>query len=468
MRILHILDRLSGAGPTRSTIGLAKYQARLGLPYEHRIVTLQRDAYPFALILATQAGMRVLRQPDREALEYEIAAADVVQVCFWNNPPFYAFLRNGWPAMRLVFWFMMAGDRAPQVITPQLVETAGFCVATTPHSLTLPVLQTAVQAGRTGMVYGIADFDRLAGLEPRPHDTFNVGYIGTVNFSKMHARYLPMSLHVNLPGVRFVVCGGGIEVQLKQQAVQLGGADRFVFRGFVENIKSELETFDLFGYPLCEDTYATSEICLQEAMFAGVPPVVFPYGGIRYLVEDGQTGLVVHSEEEYARAIEHLYHSPAERQRLGRNAREYAREHYAAEVAARQFDDIYQRVIQFPKREHRWLGQAAAAAAANRFVEAMGDAAPQFASSLHGPDAEAEEQIAASSPLLATGEGGIFHYRNAYPDDPTLRLWSALVLQRRGQSERAGRELQAAIDLGLDPGRVGIYLERLNATVQDV
>jgi hypothetical protein len=97
----------------------------------------------------------------------------------------------------------------------------------------------------------------------------------------------------------------------------------------------------------------------------------------------------------------------------------------------------------------------------------MGDAAPQFASSLSGQDGEAEEQIAASSPLLASGEGGIFHYRNTFPDDPHLCLWSALVLHRQGRTERAGHELRAAIELGLDPGRVGTSLVSLNATIQD-
>ena len=72
----------------------------------------------------------------------------------------------------------------------------------------------------------------------------------------------------------------------------LGIGDRVEIRGPVENIRTELEGFDVFGYPLVEDTYATSEKALQEAMWVGVPPVIFGYGGLCDLVEHDRTGLV--------------------------------------------------------------------------------------------------------------------------------------------------------------------------------
>jgi len=54
-------------------------------------------------------------------------------------------------------------------------------------------------------------------------------------------------------------------------------------------IKPVIETFDVYGYPLCADTYASGELNLQEVMYAGVPPVVFPYGGVKGLVEHDRT-----------------------------------------------------------------------------------------------------------------------------------------------------------------------------------
>jgi hypothetical protein len=274
-----------------------------------------------------------------------------------------------------------------------------------------------------------------------------------------------MSAAVNLPDVRFVVCGGEAQDVLRAQAITLGVAARFDFRGFVENIKPVLETLDVFGYPLGADTYATSEQSLQEAMYAAVPPVVFPHGGIPDLVEPGQTGLVVRSPAQYTAAIEQLHHDPAERQRLGRNAQIVVRQRFASGATARQFGAIYSRLLEQPRRERVWPGAAAGASPARRFVEALGDRGTQFARSLRAQDALAECQISASSTQLASGEGGILHYRNAYPDDPHLRFWSGLVLLHQSRYAQAADEFEAAGALGLDPGRVAVYRARAAAGV---
>ncbi|MCW5983231.1 MAG: glycosyltransferase [Bryobacteraceae bacterium] len=461
-KILHILDRLSGGGPARSLIALAEVQGRLGMPHRHRAVTLLPDAYPYALILAKRAGIHVLRGPDPSALRKEIAGADIVQVHFWNNPYFYEFLRSAWPAMRLLLWSKILGDKPPQVITNLLANYVDFIAVTSPDTLDLPVLEPAVRQSSAAVVPGIADFERLSAFEPRPHDTFNVGYIGTVNRGKIHPNYVAMSEGIDIPNVRFVLCGAA-EEELRRAAATLAPDGRFEFRGFVENIKPVLETLDVFGYPLCEDTYATSEKSLQEAMYAGVPPVVFPHGGIRRLVRHGETGLVVHSEAEYREAIQSLYHNPAERRRLGANARAYARRHFSPEEAGRQFDRIYARLMEEPKRERRWEGAGPEESPARRFAESLGGAAAQFPASLSGSDSEAERLIAASSPLLAMGEGGVFHYRAHYPNDPCLRFWSGLILLAQRRFPNAEQELRAAIALGTDPTRVAGYLSAAGA-----
>jgi glycosyltransferase involved in cell wall biosynthesis len=459
MRILHIIDRLTAGGPTRSLIALAKQQRRLGTPYEHRVVTLRQAAYPLALVLARQAGLDVLREPPHDELREEITAADIVQVHFWNNPDFYDFLYREWPASRLLLWFKVLGGHAPQVITTPLADYADFCVATSPRTLELPALAGAVAGGRAATVPGIADFDRLAGCTPQPHEGLNIGYIGTVNFSKMHPRFVEMSAAVKNKESRFVVCGGGIEEKLKQQAADLGAGDRFSFRGFVENIAPVLQSLDVFGYPLCEDTYATSEKSLQEAMYAGVPPVVFPHGGVGDLVRDGETGVVVTGESEYTAAIEHLCENPDERERLGRNAREHVRAHFSPEAAARSFGRIYEQMMESPKVGRSWRGEGSAPTPAARFAAAVGDAAPQFRASLAGPDQMAEDRIAKSSHLLSAGEGGIFHYRNTFPQDPFLHFWAGLALLGDQRLQDAGREFQAALELGLDQTPARKYLE---------
>jgi len=489
--ILHIIQGLYCGGSGRALTATAKYSAKLG-GFQHRVISLQ-SAAPGAMEMAQEAGISVLDAPDRSTLLGEIERADIVHLHVWNHPQMYDFLRSELPAMRLLMWFHIAGDKPPQVLTRELVDYADFALACSPYTYEHPVFQhlsPEVKLKKTGMVYGATDFQRLSNLKPKPHDTFNVGYIGNVSFGKMYQNYVPMSAQIDIPNVRFVVCGGGMENYLWQQAQQLGAAERFEFRGFVEDIKSVLEILDVYGYPLREDTYAASELNLQEAMYAGVPPVVFPYGGIKRLVIDNYTGLLVDSELEYKQAIEYLYHYPEERARLGHNAQEYARQIFGAENAAKALNPIYERMMEWQKREREWgiltsvslleqpvsledlTGETRQLSGAELFVKSLGGTASEFSVSLNSLDIHeqfaAEQKIADASLLVAMGEGGILQYRTYYPNDGDLRLWLGLARRQQGLDAEAISELTAAIELGCNHWRVYWYLAQAAAKVNQL
>jgi hypothetical protein len=351
------------------------------------------------------------------------------------------------------------------VLTRELIAFCDAIVATSPRTPELPVWR-ANQPAVGRMILSNADFDRLNGFSPRTHNGFNVGYIGTVSFAKMHPQFVAMSAATGIPDARFIVCGAGDTAPLRAQARTLGAEGQFEFRGYVENVREALEEFDVFGYPLCEDTYATGEKALQEAMWVGVPPVVLPHGGIRYLVQHGETGLVAQSASEYTQCIVRLYRHPEERARLGANAREYARQTFQPIHAAEQFVELFDVLMRQPKRKRHWPDWGDRPA--EWLVRAYGDQGAPFARSLHGgpaaPVEEAETQIAAASPLLFGGEGGIVLYRNRYPQDPHLRLWTGLCLRRHGDQARAEIELRAAVELGLARERVTKYLEAAHSS----
>ncbi|MGL6281475.1 MAG: glycosyltransferase, partial [Microcoleaceae cyanobacterium] len=188
-------------------------------------------------------------------------------------------LRSPLPAMRLLTWFHVAGNQPPQIIPEKLIHFSDFALCSSPYTADLPLFQNLpadLCQTKTGMVYDTTDFQRLGEINLRQHQGFNVGYIGTVDLVKMHPNYVPMSAKINIPQVKFIVCGHGNDHHLKYQAEQLGVSTKFDWRGYVEDIKSVIEILDIFGYPLCEDNYSTAELVLQEAMYAGVPPVISP------------------------------------------------------------------------------------------------------------------------------------------------------------------------------------------------
>ena len=311
-RILHLIQNLVGGGGSRAMISLAKHSARLA-GYEYQLVSLGA-ADSVGLDLARQANLPVLNQPDRNELFQAMADADIVLVHWWNNPDLATLFRRELPPMRLALWLHVGGYHPPQVFSRSLIDFADLTVACSPHTYAHPVFTSLPEDFRrqcTALVLAGAEFDRLQGLTAHAHVGFRVGYIGTVDPVKMHSEFVNMSCAVNVPEVKFVVCGNGDFRWLANRAEELGRSADFDFRGPVEDIRSVLETLDVYGYPLCPDTYAAAELNLQEAMFAGLPVVTFPYGGIGKLIQHGETGVLVNTPEEYARAIEHLYQNPA-------------------------------------------------------------------------------------------------------------------------------------------------------------
>ncbi len=473
-RILHVISSLGPGGASRAAIAIAKYSSRLET-IRHSIVSLQ-DPTPEAVDLAGEAGMNFIRSSDPKDIRYEIEKADIVHLHWWNCPKVMEWMLSDLPEMRMLVWFHIAGDSSPQVITDEVVEYADMALASSPQSYRCGAfsrLPEQVRREKTDMVYDAADFHRLQGFSPKSHTGFNVGYIGTVDFIKMHPDYVKMSAAVDIPGVNFIVCGMGHTDVIEQQAQQLGAAQRFDVRGYVPDIIPVLEILDVYGYPLCEETYASGELNLQEVMLAGVPPVVFPYGGIKDLVQHEETGLVVNSSTEYKEAIEYLHHNPEVRAQLGQNAMKYAQRVFGAENAAHKLNPIYERMMQQPKRKRILSGsfvqhngltaeESGAQGGAELFIQSLADATTSsiFDTSLNGSDPEeviaSDEKIVAASHVLV--HNGLRPYSSYFEKDGALHFWNGLAFYGNGEYDEAVQEFAQAIAHGCRHWRVKMFL----------
>ncbi len=466
--ILHIIHGLTLGGAARSMIAMAKYSgsdSQSGEKHSHSVASLL-PVEPAAAELARLAGMRILSAPDRETLLREMAAADIVQLHWWNVPEMYDLFCGSLPPMRLMVFYHVAGDRIPHIITPRLAALADVNVPCNPYSFreleVFNSMDPVARSERVSMVYDAADFSRLEGLGKRAHSGFNVGYIGTVDFLKMHPDYVALSAAVRVPESRFIVCGtGGAMDSLRAQASALGVANRFEIKGYVEDIREVLAVLDVYGYPLCVDTYAAAELNLQEVMYAGIPPVVFPHGGVKSLVVNEFTGMVVHSPQEYREAIEYLFHYPAERVRMGSNARTYAEQIFGAENAARKMDALYGSMLKRPKKSREgFVSPSETGAGARVFLETLGDAGACYAKSRDPATleeaCEADNEIASASRLAFLS--GIGAYRQRFPTDPYLRFWAGLVMKHMGSMAEAAVEFMEAIKNGFPHWRVHWHL----------
>jgi glycosyltransferase involved in cell wall biosynthesis len=329
----------------------------------------------------------------------------------------------------MIAWIETQGLDAPQVVPDALVDHADDVLLTTPVTLASPALRRRRQAEPAMVAPGIADMDRLDHWEPVDHDGFVVGYVGTVNVGKLHPRFVEMCAAVDVPDARFVVYGtGGGEHALREEAAVRGLGDRFEVRGHTEDLATALGEMDVFGYPLRPDTYASSEKAIQEAMWVGIPPVVFPFGGVRDLVRDGVDGLVAADEAQYVDHLQRLAAEPTLRAGLGAAARRRARDTFDPMVATARLDDFLGHALEAPKRAREWA--AWGEQPAGWFSRALGDAGAPFLEDLaHPPSAGARRAIAAQPFMVLHGEGGLAHWRNHFPNDEMLDDWCRVAFE---------------------------------------
>ena len=118
--------------------------------------------------------------------------ADIVHFHYWNSPEFNDLWSRQLPPMRSLVSSEVNGQHPPHLITREVMDMADIFVAASPITLELDLVKS-MGYGKTDLVFAGADFARLDDIRAEDHAAFNVGYIGTIDFAKMHPKFVAMS-----------------------------------------------------------------------------------------------------------------------------------------------------------------------------------------------------------------------------------------------------------------------------------
>ncbi len=147
-----------------------------------------------------------------------------------------------------------------------------------------------------------------------------LGYVGRLSIEKNVALLARVERELAARGVRgveFVIAGhGGEEAALRRALVRAKFAG--VLRG--EALATAYADMDLLVFPSHTDTFGN---VVLEALASGVPAVVTPDGGPKYIVDDGVTGVVA-EDDGFSAAIAAVAQSPARLGEMRAAARTYA------------------------------------------------------------------------------------------------------------------------------------------------
>jgi glycosyltransferase involved in cell wall biosynthesis len=157
------------------------------------------------------------------------------------------------------------------------------------------------------------------------------------------------------PPVHLIVAGGGeLFDHYRDQALAAGIGDRVHFLGRVphQELPDVLRSADLLL--LTTEPPESFGIVLIEAMACGLPTVATEYPGVRAVIDDGETGLVVEpgDPEPVADAIRRLIDmGPAGRERMGAAGRRKAERLWSWPRLLDRMDDVYAEAIAARRRE---------------------------------------------------------------------------------------------------------------------
>jgi len=144
------------------------------------------------------------------------------------------------------------------------------------------------------------------------------------------------------PDVLFLLAGDGKERgRLEQMGRELGLEDKLIFTGWLDSPYPVLSRMDILVLP---SLWEGLGVTILEAMALGKPVVATMVGGIPEVVSDGETGLLVPSDDEeaLASALHKLLSDPKLAHEMGRRGKIVVEERFPSTRTAREVEEVYE------------------------------------------------------------------------------------------------------------------------------
>ncbi|SFN84017.1 Glycosyltransferase involved in cell wall bisynthesis [Formivibrio citricus] len=187
---------------------------------------------------------------------------------------------------------------------------------------------------RVEVVCNGVDLDAIPAA-PGNENIVRIGTVGRVALARNPELFASIAEALRGAGVEFVWIGGGDEsgeTALKNAGVQLTGwVDR------AEALK-QLATLDIY---IQTSRWEGLPVAVIEAMAAGLPVVATNVVGNRDLVKDGENGWLANDRDDFLARLVPLIESRGERQRLGAQAKAFARAHYSLDTMMENLNRVY-------------------------------------------------------------------------------------------------------------------------------
>lgn len=436
-RILHITTHLGG-GVGNVSANVALYAKNNEQQYQYKIVLLEEPEKSQFFNLCIMNDVEVIVKPSAEFIAKEMSRADIVLLSWWHHPKMAKFLSE-FPKIpiRLILWCHVNGCSYPAL---------PFEFAKMPHKVFFTSKysfenhywskkECDMIVKNSEIIYGVGDLNHFSKAKLKSHQGFNIGYVGTLNYSKINPEYVDFCAKVDIPDSKFIMIGDwDNKSNIEDKAREYGIHNKFEFRGYTNNVVNELEYFDVFAYPLNPWHFGTTENALLEAMAAGLPVVALNQCTEKYLIKHMQTGLLADDKEHYAKLIQYLYENPSERERIGQNAKEFVLSNFSLRKNMEKMNNTYNEIINSPKKIFEF-NSVFGVKPYQWFLSCLGSDKEMFQNSINDDITQNDHKMRKLKKEIANchhiirekSKSSIYHFSRYFPEDKNISFWISLI-----------------------------------------
>jgi glycosyltransferase involved in cell wall biosynthesis len=322
-------------------------------------------------------------------------------------------------------WSHISGFNPPYVFSDTLIAYSDRFIFTSPISYNTHEIQTLQPKERSklGYIWTTGDIEEYSKVTPINHKGFNIGFIGTLDYSKLHPNFIDFCSKIDIPDVKFIVCGDGCDAdKIKQQIKDKGIEDKFLFTGMIDDIKPYLSIIDVFGYPLNPTHFGTCEQVLGEAIAAGVIPVVMNNPAEKYILFQSLVRFICTTEQEYIHNIQLLYENKKHQDQLISLIQENITGLYNSRNMVESWNMLFKEQMEVPKKNRGWVmtKKRRKMGGAGIFLDSIG----KYGSVFERNDVEGIKALFKSNlQWFSSSKGSPRQYLNTFPNDKHLKNW---------------------------------------------
>jgi len=151
-----------------------------------------------------------------------------------------------------------------------------------------------------------------------------------------------------VPNVWFYFVGAVLDRSYYERCLEaaesVGCRDCIEFVGYTDNVARWYRAADVLAH--ASEMEGIPRVVL-EAQCTGLPVVVRHFVGAEEALENGATGYLVRTADEFAEVLVRLARSPSLRERLGEEGWRFVRQHFEPSVTAQRYLELYSELLRY-------------------------------------------------------------------------------------------------------------------------